>query len=239
MFNKRIAESWPSGHDFPVDKEFMLDFWPLDLAVEEANDAPRAGHDPVPFASRKPPANEIDLSEDVEWLENEAGSTVMVTRDTEDVPENFVSFSEEAEDEARLRMDALTTEFRTLLMEHGGHSVLAADRASSEFEAILLDVFGVHASVDRNVEELSSLVVDMETLGLLLSKTKYIPDSVKRATLTRAIEDGFETMKQKRATKQRKLAVSSLMKANANLVAGAENPASRMAVIGKHDKGPK
>ena len=239
MFNKRIAESWPSGHDFHVDKEFMLDFWPLDLAVEEAGEARRAGHDPVPFASRKPPANEIDLSEDDEWMENEAGSTVMVTRDTEDVPENFVSFSEEDEEATRLRMDALTTEFRTLLMEHGGHSVLAADRASSEFEAILLDVFGVHASVDRNVEELSSLVVDMETLGLLLSKTKYIPDSVKRATLTRAIEDGFETMKQKRAVKQRKLAVSSLMKANANLVAGAENPASRMAVIGKHDKGPK
>jgi hypothetical protein len=94
-------------------------------------------------------------------------------------------------------------------------------------------VFGIEATVDRNVEEMSSLVLDMETLGLLLSKTKFIPSSVKRATMLRAIEDGFETLKQKRVSKQRKL-VASLMKANANLVAGSENPASRMAVIGKH-----
>lgn len=232
MFKKRIAESWPSGHDFHVDREYMLDFWPLGIDVEEASDPQPVAHDPAPFTSRKP-ANEIDLAEDVEWLEREAGSTVMVTRDTVDVPENFVSYSEGDEEEARKRMEGLTSEFRTLLMEHGGHSVLAADRAASEFEAILLDVFGVEATVDRNVEEMSSLVLDMETLGLLLSKTKFIPSSVKRATMLRAIEDGFESLKQKRVAKQRKL-VASLMKANANLVAGTENPASRMAVIGKH-----
>lgn len=232
MFKKRIAESWPSGHDFHVDREYMLDFWPLDIDVEEASDPPPVRHDPAPYASRKP-NNEIDLSEDVEWLEQEAGSTIMVTRETEDVPENFISYTEAEEDGARKRMEGLTSEFRTLLMEHGGHSVLAADRAASEFEAILLDVFGVEATVDRNVEEMSSLVLDMETLGLLLSKTKFIPSSVKRATMLRAIEDGFESLKQKRVSKQRK-AVASLMKANANLVAGSENPASRMAVIGKH-----
>ena len=232
MFKKRISESWPSGHDFHVDSEYMLDFWPLGIDVEEASEPPRARHDPVDSPSRKP-QNEIDLTEDAEWLEQDAGSTIMVTRDTVDVPENFVSYSEAEEEEARQRMEGLTNEFRTLLMEHGGHSVLAADRAASEFEAILLDVFGVEASVDRNVEEMSSLVLDMETLGLLLSKTKFIPDSVKRATMLRAIEDGFESLKQKRVSKQRKL-VASLMKANANLVAGAENPASRMAVIGKH-----
>lgn len=210
----------------------MLDFWPLDIDVEEVPDAPRVNHDPIPYTPRME-GREVDLGDDAEWLATDARSTVMVTRETEDVPDNFVSFSEAEEIVARDQMDALTTEFRQLLMEHGGQSVLASDRAASEFEAILNDVFGISAKVDRNVEEMSSLVLDMEMLGLLLSKTKYIPSSVKRATLQRAIEDGFELMKQKRAAKQRKLAVSSLMAANAKLVAGSENPASRMAVLGK------
>lgn len=233
MFSKRIAQSWPSGHDFRVDKEYMLDFWPLDIDVEEVPDAPRVNHDPVPYTPRGE-GREIDLTEDAEWLATDARSTIMVTRETEDVPENFISFSEAEEIAARDQMDALTTEFRQLLMEHGGQSVMASDRAASEFEAILNDVFGISATVDRNIEEMSSMVLDMETLGLLLSKTKYIPSSVKRATLLRAIEDGFDTMKHRRAAKQRKLAVSSLMAANAKLVAGSENPASRTAVMGKH-----
>lgn len=236
MFNPLTTENaWPQGRDRIVDDDFMLDFWPQGIDVVEDSAPTRVNHDPVPYTPRKPPMQEIDLEEDADWLQNDARSVVMMTRDVDDVPENYVAFSEEEEGELRGQITGLAAEFREILMTHSATSVMASDRAASEFEAILKDAFGVTATVDRSVEELSSMVLDMETLGFLLSKTKHIPDSVKRVTLTRAVEDGFEQLKLKRNSKKR-LAFQSLMSANANLVAGADSPHSRMATLGKHTR---
>ncbi len=231
LFDKRISESWPSGRDI-IDTEYVLDFWPLDIDVIEEPEVQRVVHDPLPYTNRKD--DSIDPEEDADWLNSDSRSTVLVTRDAEDVPDNYVAFTEEDEGEFRDRVDVMTTEFRDLLMQNVGHSVMAADRASSEFEAILGGVFGIEAVVDRSVEELSSLVLDLEILGCLLSKTKHLSEYVRRATLVRAIEDGFETMKSARATKKRRDAFSALMSRNKSLVAASENPAERTGVLGKH-----
>ena len=161
----------PSGRVDSVPEEVLLDFWPVGgLAVEVTSvfvdsdtKVNKRFDDHVRDDVRREAPDErgfIDVTELAETLTDERrrASLLVLRSDTDDgsiVPENAVKFSEEEEQKGRDRIAALTSNLRNLFLGHAGEFAIASDRASSEFEAIMRDVYGLEASMDSTLTDLA------------------------------------------------------------------------------------
>lgn len=231
----------PSGRVDSVPEEVLLDFWPVGgLAVEVTSvfvdldtKVNKRFDDHVRDDVRREAPDErgfIDVTELAETLTDERrrASLLVLRSDTDDgsiVPENAVKFSEEEEQKGRDRIAALTSNLRNLFLGHAGEFAIASDRASSEFEAIMRDVYGLEASMDSTLTDLASLVMDAEAFGMMLSATKHLPERVKEEAMLHVLLDSYEQLKIDRKAAANREQARRLLNRNANLVAGeAEGP---------------
>lgn len=226
----------PSGRVDSVPEDVLLDFWPVGgLAVEvssvyvdsDTKVNKRFDEKVRDDVRREAPDNRgfIDVNEMAETLTDERrrASLLVIRSDTDDgsiVPENAVKFDEEEEQQGRDRIAALTSSLRELFLGHAGEFAIAADRASSEFEAIMRDVYGLEAAVDSTLTDLASLVMDAEAFGLMLSKTKHLPERVKEEVMMHILLDSYEQLKLDRKAAANREQARRLLNRNANLVAG-------------------
>lgn len=226
----------PSGRVDSVPEDVLLDFWPVGgLAVEVANvfvdsdtKVNKRFDDQVRDDVRReaPDGRDfIDVTELAETLTDERrrASLLVMRSDADDgsiVPENAIKFSAEEEQQGRDRIAALTSSLRNLFLGHAGEFAMAADRASSEFEAIMRDVYGLDAAMDSTLTDLASLVMDAEAFGLMLSSTKHLPERVKEEVMLHILLDSYEQLKIDRKAAASREQARRLLNRNANLVAG-------------------
>lgn len=201
MSHDALTISRLSGRDMSISSELLRATKPLDADIS-ALSLLRREFKPKPSVTREVVAHDrredatyVNLEEDAEYLRTNPSAFLYDESNAAHLNDKVIEYSE-AERAALLEgQDSLTAELRTMYMKLSANVVSASDRASAEFVAIMRDVFGFEGvKVDDTLHHMSSVVLDLESLALLLGKSQHIPAETKAALLQHASTQLYDSM---------------------------------------------
>lgn len=194
--------SRPSGRDISISSELLRATPPTDSdilgrVVHTSNFVPKPSARRVSHSESapEPEGTPIDLEQDAEFLRTNPAAFMLHPENADHVFDKVIAFDEEERKEVDDRQDALASELRDMYMRLSADFATAGDRASAEFTAIMRDVYGVSGvTVDDTLLRMSSVVLDLESLALLLGKAKHLPAETKAALLQHASTQLYDDM---------------------------------------------
>lgn len=188
-----------SGRDMSISSELLRATKPLS-ADGTAKMLRPASFTPKPSAPRpafhtEAHANYIDLEADADFLRDDPSAFMLDPENAAHVDDRIIDYSPEERAEMVEGQDKLTSELRAMYMNLSASVINASDRAATEFVAIMRDAFGLEGvTVDDTMQHMSSVVLDLESLALLLSRTQHIPQETRNALLQHASTQLYDAM---------------------------------------------
>ena len=202
MSHDALTISRLSGRDMSISSELLRATKPLDADISalsllrhEFKPKPSAKREVIAHDRKDEEATYINLEEDAEYLRTDPSAFLYDEANAPHLNDRVIEYSEEEREALLEGQESLTSELRSMYMKLSANVVSASDRASTEFVAIMRDVFGLEGvKVDDTIHHMSSVVLDLESLALLLGRSQHIPAETKAALLQHASTQLYDSM---------------------------------------------